>query len=166
MSNKFNYYFFLGNTPDLSLLELQTLYPGDFELVTKNIASYTGEFEIPSLARLGGTRKVAQFLEPVSPRSLESKLIKHLSINDGGKNVAVTSYLPSESQPLSLSTIKKAVALTRPVRFVSMDTDEHELLMLSHQHVSEFNVIPSGNKIIIAKTVWIYDADMLFLPIF
>jgi tRNA G10 N-methylase Trm11 len=40
-----------------------------------------------------------------------------------------------------------------------MDTDEHELLMLSHQHVSEFNVIPQDDKIIIAKTVWIYDAE-------
>ena len=153
------HYFFLGNTPDLSILELQTLYPGDFELVTKNIASYAGEFELPSLGRLGGTRKVAKFLELVSQRSLESKLIELISIDDGGKNVAVTSYLPSDSQPLSLSTIKKEVALTRPVRFVSMDTQEHELLMLSHQHVSEFNAIPSGDKIIIAKTVWIYDAE-------
>jgi tRNA G10 N-methylase Trm11 len=40
-----------------------------------------------------------------------------------------------------------------------MDTDEHELLMLAHQHVSEFNVIPVEDKLVIAKTTWIYDAE-------
>jgi tRNA G10 N-methylase Trm11 len=31
--------------------------------------------------------------------------------------------------------------------------------MLSHQHVSEFNLIARGKEIVIAKTVWIYDAE-------
>ena len=152
-------YFFLGNTPELSLLELKTLYPGDFGLATRTIAEYDGDLDLTTLARLGGTRKVATQLAVTTERKLESALVEIIKADEGGKNLAITSYLPKESQPISLSTIKKAVAESRPVRFVSMDTDEHELLMLAHQHVSEFNVIPQDDKIVIAKTVWIYDAE-------
>ncbi len=153
------FYFFLGNTPDLSLLELKTVYPGEFNLLAKNIAAYAGDVDVSSLPRLGGTRKVAVQLSVSTERKLESQLIEIIKTDEGGKNIAVTSYLPKEAQPISLSTIKKAVSETRPVRLVSMDTEEHELLMLSHQHVSEFNIIPSGDDLIIAKTVWIYDAE-------
>lgn len=157
------FYFFLGNTPELSLLELQTLYQGEFELSTPSIASFQAELDLTTLPRLGGTRKVAVELSVTTERKLESQLVELIKVDEGGKNIAVTSYLPKDSQPISLSTIKKVVCETRPVRFVSMETGEHELLMLSHQHVSEFNVIPSGSlpagKIMIAKTVWIYDAE-------
>lgn len=153
------YYFFLGNTPELSLLELRTLYLGEFEPVTKEIVGYAAKLDLASLPLLGGTRKVAQELAITTVRKLESQLIELIKAHEGGKNIAVTSYLPKDSQPISLSTIKKSVTETRPLRFVSMETDEHELLMLSHQHVSEFNVLPQGDKIVIAKTVWIYDAE-------
>lgn len=152
-------YFFLGNTPDLSLLELQTLYPGTFAMVGKEIASFDGDLDITTFAKLGGTRKVATGLVTTTERALESKLIELIKADDGGKNIAVTSYRAKDLQPISLSNIKKAVSETRPVRFVSMDTTEHELLMLSHQHVSEFNVIPEGDQLVIAKTTWIYDAE-------
>jgi hypothetical protein len=60
------YYFFLGNTPDLSLLELQTLYPGEFKLVGKEIASFDGEL-ISLLCQTGRhLRKVAQALAVVN----------------------------------------------------------------------------------------------------
>jgi tRNA G10 N-methylase Trm11 len=152
-------YFFLGNTPDLSLLELQTLYAGEFNLVGKEIASFSGELDVTTFAKLGGTRKVAMELATTTERSLESKLIELIKADEGGKNVAITSYRGKDLQPISVSNLKKAVSETRPVRFVSMDTDEHELLMLSHQHVAEFNVIPVEDKLVIAKTTWIYDAE-------
>ncbi|MEI8232327.1 MAG: hypothetical protein WCG44_01150 [bacterium] len=152
-------YFFLGNTPDLSLLELQTLYPGDFALVAKAIASYPHQLDLASLPRLGGTRKVALELAVVSLKELDAKLVELIVSDESGKNVALTSYLPEGMEPPAVIRIKKAVSVSRPVRFVSMDTDEHELLMLSHQHVAEFNLIAQDKKIIIAKTVWIYDAE-------
>ncbi len=152
-------YFFLGNTPDLSLLELKTIFGKEFSLVTKSIAVSDAELDPTVYPKLGGTRKVAAKLIEVTTRTLESKLIEAIKNDDGGKNIAVTSYLDDDSQPISLSNIKKAVSEFRPVRFVSMETDEHELLMLSHQHVSEFNVIPVEDKLIIAKTTWIYDAE-------
>lgn len=148
-------YFFLGNTPQLSLLELSTLYPGTFAPVGKGITSYSGELEVPSLTRLGGTRKVAQELVVVSPRVVESELI-NLVTTDQAKNVAVTDY--SSLATIDLKKLKREVAITRPIRLVSMETFEHELLMLSSQHVSEFNLLPHKLGIAIAKTVWIHDS--------
>ena len=154
-----SFHFFLGNTPDLSLLELRTLYPGEFALSAKEVARFEGDLDLSGLARLGGTRKVAQELEVVTPKQIESKLVELILADEGGKNIALTSYLPDEIVIPEVIKIKREVQKTRPVRFVSMDTSEHELLMLSHQHVSEFNFIPSGDSIAIAKTVWIYNAQ-------
>lgn len=150
------FYFFLGNTPELSLLELQTLYPGEFELPTPSIASFQGELNLTSLPRLGGTRKVAILLATVPLKSLESKLIELISA-DPAKNIAITDFADLGMERSVFHIIKSGVG--RSIRFVSLETTEHELLMLSHQHVSEFNLIPSGKEVIIAKTVWIYDAQ-------
>lgn len=150
------HYFFLGNTPDLSLLELRTLYSGEFNLAGKEIASYNGELDLAGLARLGGTRKVAQELAEVDLVDLTYKLIELIS-QDPAKNIAITDYADLGIERTVFHTIKSGVE--RSIRFVSMETTEHELLMLSHQHVSEFNLIADGTKIIIAKTVWIYNAE-------
>jgi tRNA G10 N-methylase Trm11 len=140
----------------LSLLELQTLYSGEFALVGKDIASHTGDLDLSSLSRLGGTSKVATQLVSVSLADLTSTLTNLIS-EDPAKNIAITDYADLGMERSVFHTIKSGVK--RSVRFVSMDTSEHELLMLSHQHVSEFNIIPQDDKIVIAKTIWIYDAQ-------
>ncbi len=155
------HYFFLGNTPALSRLEIETLVGDKLELTTDNIASLDKELDFATLgSKLGGTRKISQELTIVATDSLEPELIKIVSSDALGKNVAITSYFPKESLALSLINLKKAVSLTRPIRLVSMDTNEHELIMLSHQHVTEFNLIPVGEGLTsISKTIWIYDAE-------
>ncbi len=150
------HYFFLGNTPDLSLLELRNLYPGEFALVTKDIASYDAELDLNSLARLGGTTKVAGSLRVVTPKKLISTLVELIS-SESQKNIALTDYASLDLGRAVFHELKDKVE--RSIRFVSMETGPHELLMLSHQHVLELNLIPSGDDVIIAKTVWIYDAE-------
>lgn len=155
------HYFFLGNTPALSRLEVETLVGVRLDPITESIMSLEVEIDATTLGyKLGGTRKISHELTVIATDTLEQELIKLITADQGGKNVAVTSYLPKESYTLSLINLKKAVSLTRPIRLVSMDTDEHELIMLSHQHVSEFNLIPVGEGLTsISKTVWIYDAE-------
>jgi tRNA G10 N-methylase Trm11 len=150
------HYFFLGNTPDLSLLELKSLYPGNFDLVAKEIASYDQSLDLTGLFRLGGTKKVAESLAVVELKDLTTKLTE-LIASDESKNIAITDYADLGMERSVFHTIKSGVE--RSIRFVSMETTEHELLMLSHQHVAEFNLIAEGTKIVIAKTVWIYDAE-------
>ncbi|MFH1244430.1 MAG: hypothetical protein V1487_02585 [bacterium] len=150
------YYFFLGNTPELSKLELSTLYPGDFNLVTKAIVSYSGALNPTTLFRLGGTRKVAELLTTCPPSDTVSCVTELISA-DSAKNIALTDYADLALDHGIFHTIKSQVK--RSLRFVSLETTEHELLMLSHQHVSEYNLLPAGDSIAIAKTVWIYDAE-------
>jgi tRNA G10 N-methylase Trm11 len=157
------FYFFLGNTPDLSLLELRKVYLGEFTFVTKDIASYDAELDLNSLPHLGGTMKVAQSLEVVSPKKVISTLVELISA-DSQKNIALTDYASLDLGRAVFHELKDKVE--RSIRFVSMETGPHELVMLSHQHVLELNLIPSGSllegksqNIIIAKTVWIYDAE-------
>ncbi len=150
------FYFFLGNTPELSLLELRTLYPGQFDLVAKEVASFMSDLDLSSLPRLGGTRKVAQELAVVSPKQLKAKLVQLISL-DSAKNIALTDYANQNLERSTIHDLKSTIS--RSIRFVALDTTEHELLMLSRQHVSEFNLIPSGENIAIAKTVWIFDAE-------
>lgn len=150
------HYFYLGNTPDLSLLELRTLYPGEFNLVSKEIAKYDAELDLSGLSRLGGTRKIAQSLAVVELKDLTSSLTELIGA-DTAKNIAITDYADLGMERSVFHTIKENI--DRSIRFVSLETDEHELLMLSHQHVSEFNLIAQDTKIVIAKTCWIYDAE-------
>lgn len=153
------HYFFLGNTPALSTLEINSLYKGAINSITGSIASYDGELELASLSRLGGTTKVAIHLDSVSPAELQSRLTTLMRSDPGGKNMAVTSFLPEgEDSHLSLSQIKQDLVATRKTRFVSMNTTPHELIMLKAQHVCEYNLLSGAGEIIIAKTVWIHDA--------
>jgi tRNA G10 N-methylase Trm11 len=149
-------FFFLGNTPDLSLLELRKVYPGEFAMITKDIASYEADLDLGSLPRLGGTMKVAQSLQVVSPKKVISTLVEIISA-DTQKNIALTDYASLDLGRAVFHELKDKVE--RSIRFVSMETGPHELVMLSHQHVLELNLIPSGDEVIIAKTVWIYDAE-------
>lgn len=150
-------YFFLGNTPDLSLLELTSLYPAQFIPVKEGITRSPTQLPPTLFSLFGGIRKVATELAVVDLADLESELVE-LITEDSAKNIAITDYVGSLLPPAQVIHIKKTVTQSRPVRFVSLDTHEHELLMLAHQHVSEFNLLSALDKIAIAKTVWIFDA--------
>ncbi len=149
-------YFFLGNTPQLSLLELKSLFPTPLTLVTPTIAVSTQVADNLALNRLGGTRKVATTIATVPRNQVIPALTAYLQSQEG-KNVAVTDYAELSLQSSDLLQVKKSVQ--RPLRFVSLDTLEHELIMLSHQHVLEVNLLPSGNLVDLAATTWIFDAE-------
>lgn len=151
-------YFFLGNTPDLSLLELQSLAGDSFAKLREGIVTSSPAVDLASLDRLGGTRKVASFLSVCPPQDLLAQLTQTITA-DSAKNVAVTDYAGTKLTPAELIGIKDSVRKLRPLRFVSTTTGEHELLMLAHQHVSEFNLLPHASGIAIAKTIWIFDAE-------
>ena len=162
------YYFFLGNTPSLSRLELESLGLSPLIALSDSLVAYTGGADVMGLApKLGGVRKIAQLLETCTPGDAVSHVTDILTA-DPTKNVAITDYTGHDVIP-SISLLKSSISVSRPIRFVSMETTEHELLMLSHQHVLELNLISDpgsspgysdpGSEVAIAKTVWIFDAE-------
>lgn len=163
------YYFFLGHTPDLSLLELRSLFPSEFKLVGEGIAATSADLDESKFNLLAGTRKVARSLTTVAREEVVAKLVE--LINAGStKNIAVTDYAKLNLSKSTIHDLKSRVE--RPIRLVSMDTNEHELVMLAHQHVTEYNLLPAtsepgsekssddpGLSITIAETVWIFSAE-------
>lgn len=153
------FYFFLGNTPDLSKLELKTLFSGEFTQIHKEIVAYQDEVDLSVLPKLGGTMKVATQVAQIPQKELMSQLISLIE-NSENKNIALTDYLGLDLGKAVFHEIKSKVQ--RSIRFVAMDTNPHELVMLAHQHVLELNILPvpdSIDQVTLAKTTWIYDAE-------
>lgn len=151
------YYFFLGNTPDLSLLELKCLLSSAPTKLSSFLASYEGELNLEDIGvRLAGTRKIAHTLTSCTPGQVLPEIATILRTLPN-KNVAITDYAELKLTQSEIRGLKDQVK--RPLRFVSLDTGEHELVMLAHQHVAELNLIRNGENIIIAQTVWIFDAE-------
>jgi tRNA G10 N-methylase Trm11 len=150
------YYFFLGHTPDLSVLELRAIFPGEFKSFDQSIVVFQGELDESKFALLGGTRKVARSRGVVPRSNVEAKLVELIAAGTT-KNIAVTDYANLNLSKSTIHDLKSMIS--RPIRLVSMDTNEHELVMLSHQHVTEYNLLPDGNDVNIAETCWIFDAE-------
>lgn len=154
------YYYFLGNTPDLSLLELESVTGQVFSRITPFVVC--GDLEdskLPLVYNLGGLRKVAVGAKTGLKKDVHNLLAEVLSTVTN-KNVAITDYASTNLNRSDLHALKSAI--TRPIRFVSMETSEHELLMLSHQKVAELNILPDptgSENIVIALTSWIFDAE-------
>jgi len=147
------YYAFLGHSQALSELELNSL-----GIATTPVAPHLVLCQSdpePIAWRLGGTVKLATEVGRASPALVTAELAR-LMAADNAKNVAVSNYTDIPLSSGDLYQLKSSVA--RPLRFVSMETRGHELVMLRRQHVAEFNLIKgTGSEIVIAKTTWIQD---------
>jgi tRNA G10 N-methylase Trm11 len=153
-------YLFFGGVPDVSWLELTMLLPVSQLSRRDGYAIYSGELDIAEFApRLGGIRKIARSVNVVSQADVRAELAFQIEAGEG-KNVAVTDYADLHLTESDFMTLKHTVS--RPVRFVSLGTGEHELIMLARQHVTEYCLLPMvsepGSEIAIAETVWIFDA--------
>ncbi|MFH2019551.1 MAG: DNA methyltransferase [bacterium] len=152
------YYAFLGHQPELSTSELAALTGVSPVLVLPNLVSLPLSSNLLDVAdKLGGTSKVASTIVTSLPSVLLSKLVE-LIVASPAKNISISNFSAFETPPEVIRSLKEQVTAVRPVRFVSFNSSGHELLMLKKKHVDEFNLIPNGDKITIAKTVWIYDS--------
>lgn len=149
------HYAFLGNQPTLAKLELEAVLNSPVSLMTSTIAQVKSG-ELTNFAKLGGTIKLASKLARTTPAKLEQELVKLITA-DPAKNIAISSYGVPDFGSDQVRVLKRKVAAERPVRFVSFEVTGHELLMLSKQHVSEYNLLTEGKGLILAKTNWIYD---------
>lgn len=154
------FYYFLGNTPALSVLELQTVTNSPVNLISPHIASGPAILsDLALIQKLGGLRKAAVLLKQGAKIELK-QLLKDALATISNKNIAITDYASTNLGKTDLYSLK--TTLNRPVRFVSMETTEHELVMLAHQHVAELNILPvptDPDSVAVALTNWIFDAE-------
>jgi tRNA G10 N-methylase Trm11 len=160
------YYFQLGNTPQLSVLELEYLTKGKLKPVTNQLYSLETEQEIDieSLQRQsGGLVKTYQWLanlETNSPSEIESRVVEHLAQQTGKVIFNVANLSNEKLEDADLAAIKKQLT-AQNVKSRYLDSGKRGLnaAVLSHQKVHELVIIEDNEKLVLAKTVSIQDID-------
>lgn len=149
------FYLTLGHSPELSLLELKSL-----GIPARLLAPTLAASDYPELAnaahKLGGTTRVMEALQATTSSTLLSDLRGSLA-NLEVKNVAITNYSTTPISSAELSDLKSGN--TRPLRFLSFETSGHSLIALRKQHVAELSILEDQGELVIARTVWIQNAD-------
>jgi tRNA G10 N-methylase Trm11 len=153
-------YAVLGNTPALSLLELSAVTNSEVFLLMPNLAKLETSLSAGKLGQLlGGTIKLVSALKTTTKQDLLQDLTGLIQQTES-KNVAITSMTTvSHLAEGEVHSIKKEVTKTRPIRFLSLATQNHSLVALRKQHVAEFVIFADDGVLTIGETVWIQDAD-------
>jgi len=160
------YYFQLGNTPQLSILELGYLVAGKLEPVSGQLYSLDTDeqIDIDQLQQQsGGLVKTYQKLSNLETNSIsevESKAVEHLSQQSGKVIFGVTNLSNVELPKADLGVIKKQLT-TLGVKSRYLDSGKQGLTaaVLTHQKVHELVIIEDDEKLILAKTISIQDID-------
>lgn len=160
------YYFQVGNTPLLSILELEHLTKGKLQPISSQIYSLKteAEIDIDSLQQQsGGLVKTYQWianLETNSPSEIESRAVEYLSQQTGKVIFSVTDLSGLKSEDTDLAAIKKQLT-SQDIKSRYLDSGKYGLTaaVLSHQKVHELVIIQDNEKLILAKTVSIQDID-------
>ena len=160
------YYFQLGNTPQLSVLELEYLTKNKLEPVSNQLYSLKTEDEIDITAlqrESGGLVKTYQWLaniETTSPSEIESRIVEYLANQTGKVIFSVTNLSYEKIEIDDLAAIKKQLT-AQDVKSRYLDSGKRGLTaaVLSHQKVHELVIIKDQEQLILAKTVSIQDID-------
>jgi len=160
------YYFQLGNTPQLSILELEYLTKGKLKPVSNQLYSLETdqEIDIDNLQqRSGGLVKTYQWLtnlETSSPHEIESRVVEYLAKQTEKVVFNVANLSNEEMGNIDLATIKKQLT-AQNIKSRYLDSGKRGLsaAVLSHQKVHELVIIKDNKKLVLAKTVSIQDID-------
>ena len=162
------YLFVLGRTPELAFAELQTLFPSAVMLAPHAVLVSTDAVEglnkTPEelIDMLGGTIKIAgvKMHEATLAPDVVAKLL--LAEMSGPLVFGVGKTEGEDPVPQKFLARVKELLQTqgKSVRFVS---SEHGALLssivVSKQHVTEIIAVPSGDGVILAKTLAVQNAD-------
>lgn len=151
------YYCFLGNTPALSLLEMEYLGFSPIEYSHQIVTLDTKPDKIDTLTfRAGGITKIAKSITTTNEDDLVSTLTKLLT-DSPTKNVVVSDEADTQITQEDLSNIKKQIKKTRSIRFLSMKLSNHSLVPIKKQHALELSILRNADHLVIAETIWIHD---------
>lgn len=160
------YYFQLGNTPQLSILELEYLTKNKLQPVSSQLYSLKTDPEInidELQQQSGGLVKTYQWLtnlETNSSGEIESRVTEHLSQQTGKVIFSVANLSNIKLENTDLAAIKKQLTV-QDIKSRYLDSGKRGLTaaVLSHQKVHELVIIEDNKKLILAKTISIQDID-------
>lgn len=163
-----SYFFLLGNTPELSLLELQSLLGEDVIPITEELAHVEikdDETAKDIFRKTGGTVKLIKQVKELSEDEADSlKEIASYLVERKleGKLTFGLGLLGETSLEISETQIKKAIKkhFDLPSRFIEHIKTGLSAAVLLHQNdVIEVAVIGSLDKIYLGETIDIQDID-------
>ncbi len=160
------YYFQLGNTPQLSILELEYLTKHKSKQISNQLYRLKTEtaIDITQLQQQsGGLVKTYQWLTNLETNSIteiQSKAVEYLAQQTGKVIFNLADLSDKKNNQIDLATIKKQLQ-TQNIKARYLDSGKNGLsaAVLTHQKVHELVIIKDGKKLILAKTVSIQDID-------
>ncbi len=163
------YYFQLGNTPELTLAELEQLLPAkpaQFETELAQ-AELNPNFSPEKLQQqAGGVVKILEHLtnlETKEPEEIKEAVVSNLlAEHQSEQKITFSLFYPqADFQPkLSLTQIKKALNKhVSNVRYLESDPAGLSAAVLLHQDVLELAIFTVEEQLVLAKTVTIQDID-------
>lgn len=163
-----HFYCLLGNTPQLSLLELTSLVEGSVSLVSPAVAQIELSDESAAQALMeksGGIVKICQAVKELSssdPQQIESEIAAYLKSTGQAKvTFGVAEIGRDHQQPISFPAIKHQLTDKGiSVRYVeSPRSGLSASVLLHHQDVIELVILPVAKTWVLAKTVAVQDID-------
>jgi tRNA G10 N-methylase Trm11 len=163
-----SYFFLLGNTPELSLLELRSLLGDDVTPITEELAHVEIKDDETAKAifkKTGGTVKLVKQIKEISEDEEESlKEIASYLVDRKleGKLTFGLGLLGETSLEISETQIKKSIKkhFDLPSRFIEHIKTGLSAAVLLHQNdVIEVDVIGSLDKIYLGETIDVQDID-------
>lgn len=159
------YFFQLGNTPQLSLRELEVLIGEKPELVSAEIARLESNTELDLSEiqfRSGGLVKTYEQVAEFSTTSIdeiESQIVENLLESEGRIDFSI-SKIGTDAPNIDPRDIKKLLkGEGRSVRYLETDKDGLSAAVLQHQDVTELTLINLENHLVLAKTMTVQDID-------
>jgi tRNA G10 N-methylase Trm11 len=167
MSDKF--IFLLGNTPDLSLQELQKILPeASFESLSFNLVRTTlteKDFTPAQLIEiLGGTVKIFQEIKPLAEHTpvedIKTEIIEFIR-SEQLREFAVAELGRDHLEVIEAAEIKAILKKRDGIATRYIEGSRYGLssAVLSHQKVTEIAVIQGQSALVLAKTVGVQDID-------
>lgn len=165
------YFFLLGNTPELSLLELNRFFPGQECLV---VAEGIAQIDLPEditpgelMLQLGGTIKIFSQMKQLSDDASNDEIeaaIKELLIDshdDASKvSFAVAEFGRNHLDAITPVAIKKQLRTAgKKARYIEGPRYGISAAVLLHNQVTEIAVIKTETATILAKTEAVQDID-------
>ena len=160
------YFFHLGNTPELSLLELEHLVEHKLKLILPQIAKLSTEKELDLIKvqkQSGGlVKSFVQLteLQTDSTSEVESKIIDFLLSKSGKVTFSVSGLGDQNLSKINYSNIKNELKKNKiRSRYIESGKQGLSAAVLLHQDVEEFVIINNEEKLVLAKTITVQNID-------
>lgn len=156
----------LGNTPALSLAELQAVFP-DFQVT--QLQSHTADFTAEdfdaqaAIERLGGTVKLFEVIKTFdhpNPDNIDQAIVEILSQQEGRITFAIGELGRDHLPTIEPSDIKELLQdHDHSVRYIEGSRTGLSAAVLLNKSVTELLVIQSESETVIARTLAVQDID-------